>query len=268
MSDDRTAITKLAMDRSNWVTYRDRLTWAFNSRLWSDHLMGTTTPATYIAAGTINRLTPDQRWEAEEAAAKNMIAASVPDHIFNHIKNKTTAMEVWTTVKAIYQTRSKMITVDLSKKLQSARLGNEDDAHTHFTWLVDLQEQLASMGKTLDNNEFASILLGSLPTAYVPTIGGINVAADSTGNAITSDQVICLISDEYDRHTMKKGKNGSDEAFAANGQKQRDKRNVECYNCHNLGHYKSDCWAKGGDKEGQRPPRRSNNSHSTNNHSN
>jgi hypothetical protein len=223
MSDNRTAITKLATDGSNWVTYQDHMTWAFSSRLWSDHLTGTTTPATYIAAGTINGLTPDQRWEAEEAAAKNMIAASVPDHVFNRIKNKTTAMEVWTAVKAIYQTRSKMITVDLGKKLQSARLGDEDDAHAHFARLVDLQEQLASMGKTLDDDEFASILLGSLPTSYAPTIGGINAAADSTGNAITSDQVIHLISDEYDRCTMKKGKNGPDEAFAANGQKQRDK---------------------------------------------
>ena len=39
-------------------------------------------------------------------------------------------------------------------------------------------------------------------------------------------------------------------------QKQHDKRNVECYNCHKMGHYKSNCWAKGGDKEGQRPSRR------------
>jgi hypothetical protein len=111
------------------------------------------------------------------------------------------------------------------------------------------------MGKTLDDNEFTSILLGSLPTSYAPTIGGINAAADSTGNAITSDQVIRLISDKYDRRTMKKGKNGPDEAFAANGQKQHDKRNVKCYNCHKLSHYKSDCWAKGGNKEGQHPPR-------------
>jgi hypothetical protein len=138
MSNNRTAITKLATDGSNWVTYQDRMDWAFNSRLWSNHLMSTTIPATYIAAGTINGLTPDQCWAAKEAAAKNMIATSVPNHIFNRIKNKTTTMEVWTAMKAIYQTRSKMITVDLGKKLQSTRLGDEDDACAHFAWLVDL----------------------------------------------------------------------------------------------------------------------------------
>ena len=66
------------------------------------------------------------------------------------------------------------------------------------------------------------------------------MAADTTGNAVTSDQVIHLISDEYNSCMMKKGKNGPDEAFTANSQKQRNKHNVECYNCHNFGHYKSD----------------------------
>jgi len=35
--------------------------------------------------------------------------------------------------------------------------------------------------------------------------------------------------------------------------KAKDKRNVECYNFHKAGHYKCDCWAKGGGKEGQSP---------------
>ena len=251
MSDDRTTITKLATDGSNWVTYRDRMTWAFNSRLWGDHLTNASVTPAYIAVGDVNGQTPAQRWAAEEAAAMNMIAASVPNQVFNRIKSKTNTMEVWNTVKAIYQTRSKMHKVDLGKKLQNAKLGDEDDAHAHFTWLVDMREQLAAMGKNLDDDKFASILLGSLPPSYAATVGGINAAADTTGNAVTSDQVIRLISDEYDSCMMKKGKNGPDEAFAANSQKQRDKRNVECYNCHNFGHYKSDCWAKGGGKEGQ-----------------
>ena len=155
-----------------------------------------------------------------------------------------------------------MITVDLGLKLQNIKLGNKDDAQAHFIQLSDLQEQLASMGKTLDDDEYASILLGSLPPSYSSVIGGLNAAADSTGNTITLDQVKQLISDEYDRCMICKGKNGPEEAFATT-QKQHDKRNVKCFNCHKMGHYKSDCWAKGGDKEGQCPSRR-NDSNSSN----
>ena len=128
MSNDRTIITKLATDGSNWVTYRDRMIWAFNSQWWSSHLTNTTTPAAYTAAGNINGLDPGQCWEAEEAAAMNLTATSVPDHVFNHMKSKMSTMEVWNVVKALYQSRSKMITVDLGTKLQNIKLGDEDNA--------------------------------------------------------------------------------------------------------------------------------------------
>ena len=46
-----------------------------------------------------------------------------------------------------------------------------------------------------------------------------------------------------------------DEAFTADStkKKDKDKRKVECHNCHKKGHMKANCWAKGGGKEGQGP---------------
>ena len=84
----------------------------------------------------------------------------------------------------------------------------------------------------------------------------IIVAAELIDAAVNPDWVIRLVNNEYDERVISRGKNknGPGEAFASNTQK-KDKRNVECYNCHKLGHYNSDCWAKGGVKEGQRPPR-------------
>ena len=133
MSDDRTAITKLAMDGSNWVTYRDCMNWLFKSHLWSDHLTSATITQPYLDAGDVNGQTPPQRWAAEEAAVNNMIATSVPDYVFTCIKDKTTTMEVWAAVNAVHQRRTRMIIVDLGKKLQNAKLNDDDDAHAHFT---------------------------------------------------------------------------------------------------------------------------------------
>jgi hypothetical protein len=116
-----------------------------------------------------------------------------------------------------------MVTVDLGKKLQSAKLDNKDDARVHLIKLQDLREELASMGKVVDDNEFASILLGSLPPSYEPTISAINAAADQTGTAVTSDRVIRLVTDEYDCCIIKKGKNksGPEEAFATPSMRQK-----------------------------------------------
>ena len=158
-----------------------------------------------------------------------------------------------------------MITVDLSKQLLNTKLGDDEDARAHLTCLQDLQEQLTSMGKTIDDDEFASIILGSLPPSFKSTINAINTAADTAGTDVMPDRVIRLVTDEYDRRILRKGKskNGPEEAFATNGQK-RDRRTVECCNCKQTGHYKSECWAKGGDKEGQYPPRREGNTSNNN----
>jgi hypothetical protein len=259
MSDSPLNITKLATDGTNWVTYKDRFTWAIRSRRWSSHLTSSTVTPAYIAVGDVNGMTPAERWDDEEDQVKQHLATSLPDNVFNVIKNKPTVFEMWTEIQDIHQKRSRMITVDLGKQLQHAKLGEDEDTRTFFTRLNALREQLASMGKTYDDEEFSSILLGSLPAAYENIMGGLNAMADGTGNPITTSQVIRLVNDEYDRRMIRRGKkNGADEAFAANSQK-KDARNIECYNCHKLGHYKSDCWAKGGGKEGQRPPRKNDN---------
>ena len=49
------------------------------------------------------------------------------------------------------------------------------------------------MGKTLDNAEFTSILLNTLPASYEAIISIINATANCTGNPVTLEQVIGLI---------------------------------------------------------------------------
>jgi hypothetical protein len=46
-----------------------------------------------------------------------------------------------------------------------------------------------------------------------------------------------------------------EEAFAAaDAKKNRSaRRDIECFNCKRKGHYKSECWAKGGSNEGGGP---------------
>ena len=192
------------------------------------------------------------RWDNDEATAMHVIAASIPNSVFTSVKSKTNTQELWDALKALYKARTQMVLVKTSQQLQSTRCSEDDSVREHFDKLANLREQLAAMGKSVPDIEYASIIMGSLPESYAAMLGSIAAAAELSGHAVSSAVVVKIATDEYDRRTLESGKT-KDEAFAVSSQKKGKKCDVECENCHKKGHTKDRCWAKGGGDEGGGP---------------
>jgi hypothetical protein len=251
-------LVRLASDGSNWVSYRDRLIVTLKSRRWHDHLTSDTVTTTYTSRGDINNLTPAMRWEDNDEVVKHIIMSSIPDDIFNRIKTGANAKEWWEKLKGICEGRSRSILIDLGRRLQNTHCGEDDNVRAHFARVADIREQLAAMGESVADQQYANILLASLPSCYEMRVCAITTNADESGRTIDPARIVKFISDDYDKRMINKnnGKDADDEAFASTTQRSKDKRDIECYNCRKKGHIKADCWAKGGGKEGQRPERR------------
>ena len=234
---------------------RDRMLWAVESRGLSDHLTAATITQDYKDMGKIGTVTPEMRWRLDQAAVKQLIATSIPNSVFNSIKAGTSAKDVWDALKKLYEGHTTLILVDLRRRLQTTHCAEEDSVREHFERLADLREQLVAMGKSVLDAEFASILMGSLPSSYQLTLSSIAAAAEMSTTTPTVATVTKLAIDEYDRCTLLSGK-PQDQAFTANAQKKGKKRDVECFNCKKKGHVRADCWAKGGGKEGQGPKKK------------
>ena len=245
-------IEKLNADGSNWVSFRDRMMWALWSRGLLEHLTSTTVTANYTAIGTVNNITPQMKWDNDEATAMHVIAASIPNSVFTNVKSKPNTKEVWDALKALYEGRTQMVLVKMSQQLQTTRCGEDNSVRDHFDNLANLREQLAAMGKTITDDEYASILLGSLPESYTAMLGSIAAATELSRRAVSSAIVVKIATDEYDHRTLQNGKT-KDEAFTASPQKKGKKCDIECENCHKKGHTKAKCWAKGGGDEGGGP---------------
>lgn len=152
-----------------------------------------------------------------------------------------------------------MLVVDLKKKMQNIRCGDNDNVRTHFDKLAEMYERLSSMGTMLDTDEYASTIIASLPSTYDPTVSWIITAASLAKP--DPETIIKLVTDDYDRctvnHRIKPKWDEKDTTFHAEGGAKGDardqKKKAKCHNCSKLGHYKSECWAKGGGKEGQGP---------------
>src|SRR6266702_238326 len=256
MSDEtRFNVPKLAADGSNWVVYCDQMIWAMGLCILSDHLTNITMPQTYLPSA-INGVPLANQWAIGKATVKQAIAASVPDSIFNRIKGSTHAKDAWDALRALFEGRVQMIVVDLCWQLQTLKCREEDNVCTHFETIANLHKQLAAMGKSIPDEEYASILLGSLPTAYDATTSAMSTTASLTNTDLTPNTVIWLVTNEYNQRVLKNGrsKEPQDEALAADASqkgKGKPKKDIECFNCKKCGHMKADCWAKGGGKEGQ-----------------
>jgi hypothetical protein len=109
------------------------------------------------------------------------------------------------------------------------------------------------MGKLISDEDYANIILASLPSSYDSDIASISNSAKLGIKPLTADLLESLILDEYTRCELKKQPTAStkDEAFSAEVPKPKK----QCSNCKKCGHVKADCWAKGGGKEGQGPKR-------------
>ena len=112
-----------------------------------------------------------------------------------------------------------------------------------------------AMGQSIPDQQFADILIASLPSCYEMWLCTITTNANEIGNPINPTHIVKFICDDYDKHMIGKevDKKSKDQAFAAQSQKCKNKFDIKCFNCKKKGHIRTDCWAKGGGKKGQGP---------------
>ena len=274
LGNDFLRVPRLSTDGKGFVTWKDRLELSIRARGLYGHLDGSTVkpndPPTRPEGSTLT----EEEVSSNEAYMKNLsrhlqeqaivfqqIASTIPDSLYLKIKGKPTVKEAWDALKNDFQKRSKMITIELQKRLQDTRCTETGNIRTHFDNIRTMREELASLGTTLSDPDFVATILGSLPKSYDQFLSAITATASVLKKELEPEDLIQAIIDEYDRRSTRPGAlkdKSPDAAFFAGGAGnnrggRRSNKDVECFNCHKKGHRKADCWAKGGGKEGQGP---------------
>ena len=155
-----------------------------------------------------------------------------------------------------------MVTVDLRCKLQAEKCPEHGDMRAHLNKLQMTHEDLASMGVSIADKDFTSIILGSILPSYNTYIAAITATSTLINQVLMPTNLIDAIIDEADRKAIKNPKSKKDDhdaAFVAgqlkkgggNNCSKKLKKNIKCFNCHKKGHFKRDCWVPGGGAEGK-----------------
>ena len=109
-----------------------------------------------------------------------------------------------------------------------------------------MHEDLAWMGASIVDEDFTSIILGSIPPLYDTYIASITATSTLLNQVFMLTNLIDAIINEADHKAIKNPKSRKDDhdtAFVA-GQSKRgggnngSKKDIECFNCHKKGHFK------------------------------
>src|SRR5882762_5334112 len=97
---------------------------------------------------------------------------------------------MWETVREKREKKSRMVTVDLRRKLQAEKCSEHGDMHAHLNKLQTICEDLTSMGAPVNNEDFTSIILRSVPASYDMYIAAIIATSSLFNRSLTPTNLI------------------------------------------------------------------------------
>ena len=276
LGNDYLRVPRLPADGKGFVVWKEHLELSIRARGLYGHLDGTVAKPNDPPTRPDNSVLTQEEvsmsknyakklatYIQEEAIVFQQIASTIPDSLYLKIKGKLTVKEAWDALKADFEKWSRMITIELCRRLHEIRCAETGNICTHFDNIQTMREELASLGTALSEPDFSAVILGSLPKSYDQFISAVIATASVLKRDLDPEDLMQTIIDEYDRQSTRSGipkEKGLDAAFFARGANNRGgkagkrmNRDVKCFNCHKKGHKKMDCWVKGGGKEGQGP---------------
>ena len=200
----------------------------------------------------------EKKWREGDAKARTRIELAIGDSEMIHIISATTASEMWKQLTLVKESRGKLGILATRRTLYRMIADEGFDLVEHISKLRKMQEELHLMGSMVSDEDFAMILVSSLPESWdLYTSAYLGSKAD--GTLLTSHELVAILLEE-DRRRRERTGDPRDVAMQGRAPNRGGSRGKpgehserECYNCHKKGHLAKDCWAKGGGKEGQGP---------------
>lgn len=210
-----------------------------------------------------------EEWTFRNDRTKGVIEAYVDDLTSLISKaDSMTAAELMDAFESEYAAKDEMRKVLTEKKLRSYTFRGGEPIEAFFRNIRVLRKEAVEAGNGVDDSTFCQIILAAFPSKEFDTI--IQTVSSSPQNN-TPASVIQAITFAYsrieDRDQNKSigGDQIGSQAYLAARIEELEKRlgaqlavkgtktDKECFNCGRKGHFKEDCFRKGGGKEGQYP---------------
>jgi len=261
----------------NWVAWKGQMTSMLRvNKVWG-HCDGTIVPP------EVNKPRAFNKWATAEEVTKLLISGNLKAEQFVHIAQAVMAKQMWDNLTSVHEMCGQQSITALRCTLYHTKAVEGDNITAHVNTMRSYQATLHQMGLKVNDKDFKSILVSSLPITWDAFTA--SYLGSQTGNAVmTSQELVAIICDEYNRRkTVPGAKEGQDEGNSSltmtaqlvtgpwgkkrareekkekSGSKKqtcaicfRDnhvtddcfhKGKPKCNNCGKLGHKAPDCWS-------------------------
>src|SRR6266508_3196828 len=134
-------------------------------------------------------------------AAKSLLTQKIPDSTLMRVHSKTTVQERWVAIVTEYTDKGTYAQTELRTKFVESCCPKKGNVREFLKGLRVKREELAQVGVDIENKDYLSTIVGSLPFALSNFASSQLTVARmfSTTKTIDPDTLISLLVEESDR---------------------------------------------------------------------
>lgn len=194
---------------------------------------------------------------AEDAKTKAKLILTIDSGLYVHIKETKTSMELWKKLKNMFDDSGFSRKISLLRHLISIRQESCDTMTNYVTQVVETAQRLKGTGFAITDEWIGSLLLAGLPDKYSPMIMAIEHSGiQITTDAIKSKLIDMEVSSSYTNldnsgaafaakkpysKTRHNSSRRSSETPQSQVSKMAPKKEITCYKCKEIGHFRHQC---------------------------
>lgn len=169
----------------------------------------------------------------ERALAK--ICLGVKPSCYQYVHDCKTAKEAWEKLATIFEDKGLYRRVVLLRKLHHAEYTDHNGMSEYINNVMTLVQQLGDIGKVIEDDEVAELLLSGLPADFDVLVSGLETACIS--QRLSSELVRTRLLQEEFRMVSNKQSSSNNMAFFS-----KKRKPIICHFCKKPGHMKSKCF--------------------------
>lgn len=265
-------VPKLTSDSVNWGIFKICFATAIKFKeKWSHFLGDAIKPSISKPTATADKTLAFIEWKKSESTVYNLLLQCIHSSAVMKLYCHSTVANAWAALTKEYIQKGTFAQTQLRTNFLILKCPDKGDAHVFLDSICIKKEEPASVGVVINDKDYCSTIIGSLPPFLTPYANSLLTAAklfsppaasgsSATFNEMDPDTLITIIADEYDcqhvqceHHAAVKagGKPEKNEAIAITPDKDKNskKHGPTCWECQEVEHVRRNYTKKKTKKE-------------------